>query len=182
MTSTPSWPRFRWKLWLAIAVSLVAGLALYAGRPQAPPVGTAASQQTDRWVETIRQRARQGDWIVVRGTHPGDQLVAAATAAGLTHAALLDMERGEVIEAVGRGVAVCELRELVAQAVRVQVVRPRGYTPEKGSAAVARARSHVGSGYDWLGTIGLQDDRSYYCTELCADAYRPLDTTSVQRI
>jgi protein tyrosine phosphatase (PTP) superfamily phosphohydrolase (DUF442 family) len=76
-----------------------------------------------------------------------------------------------VIEAVGRGVVVTRLRELVAQSVRMQIIRPRGYTPESGRAAVARARTRVGSGYDWLGTIGLQSDRSYYCTELCADAY-----------
>ena len=161
----------RWKTWLAIAVALGAGLSLYGGRPEAPPVGTAASQETDRWLAAIKQHAQNGYWIVVRGTHPGDQVVAAASAARLTHAALLDVPRAEVIEAVGRGVTVSPLHELVAQAVRVQVVRPRGYTPEKGAAAIARARSRVGSGYDWLGTVGIQGDRSYYCTELCADAY-----------
>lgn len=134
-------------------------------------MGTAASQETDRWIANIQSQARPGYWIVVRGTHPGDQVVAAATAARLTHAALFDRERGEVIEAVGRGVSVAPLRELVAQAMRVQLIEPRDYTAEKGRAAVARARTRVGSGYDWLGTVGLQSDRSFYCTELCADAY-----------
>lgn len=161
----------RWKIWLAIAIVLGAGLTVYAGRPEQAPVGTAASQETDRWLAAIGQHAQHGYWIVVRGTHPGDQVVAAASAARLTHAALVDVPRAEVIEAVGRGVTVSPLRELVAQAVRVQVVRPRGYTPEKGAQAIARARSRIGSGYDWLGTIGIQSERSYYCTELCADAY-----------
>jgi tyrosine-protein phosphatase SIW14 len=160
-----------WKRWLAVVLGAGAFFALYAGRPEAPPVGTAASRETDRWLEQVRTRAEHGYWIVVRGTHPGDQVVAAATASRLTHAALLDAERSEVIEAVGHGVSVAPLRELVAQAVRMQIVRPRGYSREKGSAAVARARSRVGAGYDWLGAIGLQADRSYYCTELCADAY-----------
>ncbi|HMI94704.1 MAG TPA: YiiX/YebB-like N1pC/P60 family cysteine hydrolase, partial [Polyangiales bacterium] len=159
-------------LWVALAVGAgLIGAFFYAGRPEAPPVGTAASRETDRWLETIRARGGQGYWIVVRGTHPGDQLVAAASAARLTHAALLDLERGEVIEAVGRGVSVGPVRELIVQAMRMQLVRPRGYTLEKGRAAVARARTHVGKGYDWLGTVGLQSDRSFYCTELCADAY-----------
>ena len=161
----------RWKLWLAAALALCAGSTLYVGRPELTPVGTAASRETDRWLTSIAQHAQNGYWIVVRGTHPGDQVVAAASAARLTHAALLDVTSGEVIEAVGRGVTVTPLLELVAQAVRVQVVRPRDYTPEKGAAAIARARSRVGTGYDWLGTIGIQNDRSYYCTELCADAY-----------
>lgn len=163
--------RSRWKVWLAGAVGTAALLAFYAGRPEAPPVGTAAAQETDRWIEAVHKHARPGYWIVVRGTHPGDQVVAAATAARLTHAALLDTQRDEVIEAIGRGVTVSKLRELVAQAVRVQVVKPRGYTADKGVAAIARARSYVGSGYDWLGTVGVQSDRSYYCTELCAEVY-----------
>jgi tyrosine-protein phosphatase SIW14 len=163
------WKRLRWFV-LAAAVGLGA-LFFYAGRPEAPPVGTAASRQTDLWLELIRKQGKQGYWIVVRGTHPGDQVVAAATAARLTHAAMLDLERNEVIEAVGRGVSVTPLRELLAQAMRVQLVKPRGYSAEKGRAAVVRARTRVGAGYDWLGTVGLQADRSYYCTELCADAY-----------
>ena len=115
MLRAMTWLRKRWR-W----VVLVAGVAVfvaffYAGRPEAPPVGTAASRETDRWLETIRARGAQGYWIVVRGTHPGDQVVAAASAARLTHAAVLDLERGEVIEAVGRGVSVAPLRELIAQ-------------------------------------------------------------------
>ena len=164
------WKRWRWPL-LAAVVGAGLFFAFYAGRPEAPPVGTAASRQTDRWLQLIREQGQPGYWIVVRGTHPGDQVVAAATAARLTHAALLDREHEEVIEAVGRGVSVGPLRELIAQAMRVQLIAPRDYTPERGRAAVARARSRVGSGYDWLGTVGLQSDRSYYCTELCADAY-----------
>lgn len=157
---------------LVVAVAIAAGIYyFYAGSPEAPPVGLAAAQETDRWMRTIDERAEHGYWLVVRGTHPGDQFVAAATASRLTHAAILDEPRGEVIEAVGRGVVVTPLRELIGQAVRLQIVRPRGYTPEKARAAVARARSRVGAGYDWLGTIGAQSDRSYYCTELCADAY-----------
>lgn len=162
------WPRRRW---LVLLAGVAVFFTLYAGRPEAPPVGTAAVQETDRWLKEIRQRSSPGYWLVVRGTHPGDQVVAAASAARLTHAALFDPARDEIIEAVGRGVSVAPLRELIAQAMRVQVIRPRGYTLDKGLLALERARGHVGSGYDWFGTVGLQSDRSYYCTELCAEAY-----------
>lgn len=155
----------------AIAI-IVAFSIFYRGAPQAAPVGVEASRETDEWVRLVRERAKQGYWLVVRGTHPGDQVVAAATAGTLTHAAVLDYERSEVIEATGAGVDSSPLRELLAQARRLVVVKPRGYSEEVGRAAVERARTRVGHGYDWLGTIGLPSDRRYYCTELCIDAYQ----------
>lgn len=167
--------RRAWVKWIAIALVLGGGVAfftVYDGAPQPTPVGLAASRLTDEWMATLRERARHGYWIVVRGTHIGDQVVAAGSAAELTHAAVYDREADEIIEAVGAGVTHAPLRELVAQSWRVQLIEPRGYTPEEGEAAVRRARSRVGFGYDWLGTLGLQSDRRLYCTELALDAYR----------
>ncbi|HEY8429872.1 MAG TPA: protein-tyrosine phosphatase family protein [Sandaracinaceae bacterium] len=54
----------------------------------------------------------------------------------------------------------------------MQLIEPRGYTPEEGRAAVERARSRIGYRYDWLGTLGFGSDRRFYCTELALDAYR----------
>ena len=160
---------------LAVAiVALLAGgafVTIYPGRPQPTPVGTEAARVTDHWVDVVRRRAEHGYWLVVRGTHIGDQAVAAGSAATLTHAAIYDAERGEIIEAVGSGVTSGPLRELLAQSHRLQIVRPRGFAEESGRRAVARARGHIGYHYDWLGTLGLQSDRRYYCTELCVDAY-----------
>ena len=48
------------------------------------------------------------------------------------------------------------LRALLAQAHRLQIIRPPGWTPEAGAAAVARARSRVGRKYDWLGLVGAR--------------------------
>lgn len=166
------------KQWRGIAIGALvsAGLAYfftaYAGAPELPPVGLEAARLTDRWVEITERRARHGDWIVVRGTHVGDQAVAAGSAAELTHAAVYDAATGEVIEAVGSGVDATPLRELLAQARRFLIVRPRDWTEAEGRRAVGRARSRIGYDYDWLGTIGLQSDRRFYCTELCVDAYR----------
>jgi tyrosine-protein phosphatase SIW14 len=158
---------------LALAGFLGGGafFTLYDGRPQAAPVGLEAARVTDDWLSVVEGRAQPGYWLVVRGTHPGDQAVAAASSGELTHAAIYDAERGEVIEAVGAGVLRTPVRELLAQARRLVIVRPRDYSPDVGAAAVARARTRVGFGYDWLGVIGLQSDRRFYCTELVIDAY-----------
>ncbi len=146
-------------------------LFVYAGHPEVPPRGELAARETAAWLHVVARDAQPGYWIVVRGTHPGDQVVAAASAARLTHAVMLDTERQEVVEATGAGVHISTLRSLLDESVRMQLVRPRGYTLDKGRAAMTRARSHVGSRYDWLGTVGVQNDSAYYCTELCADAY-----------
>ncbi|MCC6876282.1 MAG: dual specificity protein phosphatase family protein [Sandaracinaceae bacterium] len=165
--------RSRWALAVLLLVGAgIAFFALYPGAPERAPVGLAAAQATDAWMRAVRERAAAGDWLVVRGTHFGDQVVAAGSAAELTHAAIYDPERTEVIEANGSGVHRAPLRELLAQARRLQIVRPRDWSPSEGQSAVERARSRVGRAYDWLGTVGLQSDRRFYCTELVLDAYR----------
>jgi hypothetical protein len=141
------------------------------GVPVQRPSGPAAEAQTDAWLKTIREKADHGGWLVLRGTHIGDQTVAALTASTLSHAAVLDKEKEEVIEAVSGGVRVTPLRALIAQAHRLQIIRPAGWTPEAGRAAVERARSHIGDKYDWLGLVAAQDDKRFYCTELAVDCY-----------
>ena len=147
-------------------------MTIYRGRPEPTPLGNTASRVTDRWIEAVHERAEAGYWIVIRGTHIGDQFVAAASAGALTHAAVYDEERDEVVEAVGKGVIRTPLRELLSQAHRLVLIRPRDFTAEEGRAAVERARSRLGHDYDWLGTVGAQSDRSFYCTELALDAFR----------
>jgi protein tyrosine phosphatase (PTP) superfamily phosphohydrolase (DUF442 family) len=142
------------------------------GLPVRKPEGLVAEAETDAWVKTVLEKGDQGGWLVVRGTRVGDQTVAALTRATLSHAVVLDKQKEEVIEAVSSGVTVTPLRALLAQAHRLQIIRPPGWTPEAGEAAVARARSRVGAKYDWLGLVAAQDDKRFYCTELAVDAYR----------
>lgn len=160
--------------WRGIALGAATSLAVayWLGFYQPTPVGLSASRLTEEWLRTVQRRARTGDWIVVRGTHIGDQVVAEGSAAELTHAAIYDAEQNEIVEAVGSGVTAGPIRELLAQSHRFLIVRPHDWTPESGQTALHRARGHVGFDYDFLGTIGLQSDRRFYCTELCVDAYR----------
>jgi len=156
---------------VALLLHGTAALADVRGLPVKHPEGAAAEAETERWLELVREKGDQGGWLVVRGTHVGDQAVVAVTLGELSHAAVLDKERGEVIEAVATGVQVTPLRSLLAQAHRLLIVRPPGYTAELGRAAVARARAHVGQKYDWLGLVGAENDGRFYCTELAIDAY-----------
>src|SRR3954447_9509992 len=89
------------------------------GAPVRTPTGPAAEAETDRWLALVKEKAVQGGWLVVRGSHPGDQVVAAATMGWLSHAAVLDQERGEVIEALAGGVQVTPVRKLLAEANRL---------------------------------------------------------------
>jgi protein tyrosine phosphatase (PTP) superfamily phosphohydrolase (DUF442 family) len=168
--------RSRSASWPAVAVALaiacsVAPFACHQGRLASPPVGLAASRVTDEWVAAVREQARHGYWIAIRGTHPGDQLVAVATASELTHVVVYDADREEVIEAVGHGVGRIPLRELLAQARRVQIIRPPDWTDAAGRQAVERASLREGLGYDFLGTVGLPQAGRYYCTELALEAW-----------
>lgn len=165
-----------------VSIAAVGSYFAYRGHPELEPTGERAEAETAEWLRIVREQGKAGYWIVVRGTHPGDQVVAAASNARLTHAAVLDADRQEVIEAVGPGVRVMPLRALLAESVRFQLVEPRGYSPERGAAALARARSHVGAPYDWFGTVGVQNDSSYYCSELCADAYNAREEGWMPRI
>jgi len=163
-------------VWIVTLLFLVIGLAParaeIPGAPVRVPTGPAAEAETDRWMAVVKEKADHGGWLVVRGTHKGDQAVAAVTMGLLSHAAVLDKEKGEVIEALAEGVQVTPVRKLLAQAHRMVIVRPPGWTPEGGKAAVARARSRVGQKYDWLGLVGAQQDARFYCTELAVDAYQ----------
>jgi len=163
-----------WALFGCFAIG-AAVVGLSPGRPELHPIGSRARAETDAWLGALQSKARNGDWLVIRGTHVGDQVVAAATLSPLSHAAVLDKDRSEAIEAVGAGVRAVPLLELIAQAHRVQVIRPRGATEIDGRAAVERARSHIGKSYDWLGVAGLPSHSRYYCTELVVDAYRGRD-------
>src|SRR4051794_33104237 len=118
---------------LALLISLApATRADLPGAPVRIPTGPAAEAETDRWMQLVREKGDQGGWLVVRGSHPGDQAVAAVTLGVLSHAAVLDKERGEVIEALAGGVQVTPVRHLLAAAHRLVIVRPPGWTPEDG--------------------------------------------------
>ncbi|UQZ91101.1 hypothetical protein C4J81_18510 [Deltaproteobacteria bacterium Smac51] len=124
-------------------------------------------------VSEIRRHLHNGDWLVIRGVTAADNLVTMATNMPLSHAAIYDLENDQVIEADGSGVHVTPLADFVAKAQRLLVIRPVWSGPETSAAAVARARSWLGSGYNFTGLVGLSVPNRYYCTQLAIRAYEP---------
>jgi len=138
-----------------------------------PPEEPLRSEQTDRWLEAVQKVAKTGDWLVLRGYHETDHLVAAATNQPFSHVAVIDMAKGEVIEAIGSGIQTLDLRERLHTSHHVMVMRPRWWREDRVDNAIGAARAQVGGSYDFLGTVGLGAKERFYCSELAIHIYRP---------
>ena len=160
---------------------VVAALAVTLGCSQSEPLGArvvveppAAAEmeaQNSAWLAELEARGRPGYWLVIRGYKEADHFIVAMTNTPLSHAAVLDMERGVVIESMSPGVIETSLSEFLTHAHRVLLIEPMWWTPERGAAAVEEARELVGSKYDFTGLIGLSDDERFYCSELAFHVY-----------
>lgn len=128
--------------------------------------GAAYEDETASWVAAVRALGGDGMWLVSRGYHLGDDVIAMASNSPLSHASVLDLGKGEVIEAVGKGVSVTALEPFLRESHRVQIIRPDGWTAERGAEALARARTAVGKKYDLLGIVGAPSSDHFYCSEL----------------
>lgn len=128
--------------------------------------GPEYEAETKSWQRVLNERGGNGMWLVTRGYHLGDDVVAIATASALSHAAILDKDNGKVVEALGHGVTENELEKFLLETHRLVLINPPDWTPSKGKTTLARARSKIGQGYDFLGTVGLPDKERWYCSEL----------------
>lgn len=120
--------------------------------------------------------AEEGDWIVTRGYHAGDVLVANATGIPISHTGIYDKALRQIIEADAGGVHATELLAFIEKSHRLIVIRPRWSTPQTRSAAILRARELIGKNYDYLGTIGFNSPTKFYCSELAVEIYKPWHT------
>ena len=130
--------------------------------------GPEYQDEVQSWVQAIDSKAGNGMWLVSRGYHVGDDMVAIATNSPVSHASILDLEKRQVIEAVGKGVVVTDLDKFIHDTHRLIIIRPQNWTPDRGTEAVAKAREKVGSGYDYLGIVGAPQKSHFYCSELAA--------------
>lgn len=128
--------------------------------------GPAYEAETESWQKQISEHGGNGMWLVSRGYHSGDDVIAIATASPLSHAAVLDLENQMVIEAVGKGVTETTLRKFLSQCHRIVLVQPEEWTTQKGNRAVTRVRDKLGEKYDFLGIIGLPSEKRWYCSEI----------------
>jgi hypothetical protein len=157
---------------LVIAVGLILWSRNTVPAMVFPPDEPLRGEQTGSWLDSVREVARTGDWLVLRGYHQTDHLVASATNQPFSHVAVLDMERDEVVEAVGAGIRTMDLRERLHESHHVMVMRPRWWRAERAAQAIADARARVGGSYDFLGTVGVGTSGRFYCSELAVHIYR----------
>ncbi len=127
-----------------------------------------------RMLTEIQRLGQPGDWLVIRGYHATDNLVSALTNAPFSHVAVLDTEKGQVIEAEGKGLHTTPLDEFTRKSQRLMLLRPQWATSlERQQSAVLKARGLAGRPYDFLGLVGINVPNAYYCSELAVAVYGP---------
>ena len=122
--------------------------------------------------QKILETAKTGDWLVVRGYRSAGNLVANVTGIDLSHAGVINMETKQVIEAIGEGIIVTDLDVFIHRSYRLLIIRPRWWQQDNGQTAWENASKLKGKSYDFLGTIGFDSPKKYYCTELAVEIYK----------
>jgi len=138
--------------------------SLYAERPKDKAVDAAIDRL---WAEEIRRVARDGDWILSRSLTPeGDMVTSIQWGEEFSHASMVDVTHGTIVEAITPVVREIPIEELMSRNWYVVVLRPRGQTAEQAKASLERARGELGSEFDFWGFIGYEEADKWFCSEL----------------
>jgi hypothetical protein len=138
--------------------------SLYADRPKNKLVDLAISQM---WADEIRRIARDGDWILSRSlTWEGDTIAFLTGYEQFSHASIVDVTHGTIIEATTPEVREISIEELMQRNRHVVVVRPNGISAERSRLALDYARAQLGLAFDLWGFVGYEEPDKWYCTEL----------------
>ena len=164
---------WRWSVVEAKRFALLAllSLSLVACATRSVVSRPANADGQAQMLQAIAAQGEPGDWLVIRGIHATDNLVASLSNQPLSHAAVFDPERGQVIEAEAIGVHATPLADFVGKSARLLLIKPQGATAETRAAAVAKARARIGRPYDFLGLVGLDQAERYYCSELALSVF-----------
>ena len=160
---------------VSLAVSLAAALA--AGCDRSAVISRPQEKKLDVAYDTLfltelQGKVEDGDIVLRRGYAVlSDMITLVTPGMQMSHAAIYDATNKTVIEAVNSGVREHPIDAYVRGSHRLVVVRLAVSTADK-RAAVVSARSVIGSGFDHLGFIGMDDPERFYCSELVAWAYR----------
>ncbi|MBN2493378.1 MAG: hypothetical protein JXR96_02205 [Deltaproteobacteria bacterium] len=158
---------------LSSLLPLLAALACSVPPVVRPPDKEVFEAQSEIILNAVRELGANGDWLITRGYHVTDHLVTTATGTPISHAAVLDWDRDEVIESESSGVHTTSLKRFIGKSHRVLLVRPVWSIGGRGDEALARARAVIGKPYDFAGLVGVQDSDRFYCSELAMYAYKP---------
>ncbi len=122
-------------------------------------------------VKRVLEVGKTGDWLVTRGYHATDDLVANATGIPISHVGVFNRELLKVVEAEGKGVHLTNLDGFVNKSYRLIIIRPRWRTEKNSREVWLNAEKMIGKNYDFLGTIGFNYPEMYYCSELAVSVY-----------
>jgi len=122
--------------------------------------------------QSVIEKAKTGDWLVIRGYHNSDHFVTTATGIPISHVGIFNQELNQVIEADGEGIHTTPLDKFVDNSYRLLIIRPRWRTETNAQTAWEKASQLVGKDYDALGIIGFDDPDKYYCSELAVYIYK----------
>lgn len=136
-----------------------------------PKISAESEKEDSILTQSILAKSENGYWLVVRGYKFTDHMVATATLTDYSHAAIVDVKSKSVIEADATGIHESSLAKFVNHSYRITIVKPFGYTVNRGVDAVANARDKIGKPYDFLGLFGINEKDRYYCSELVACCY-----------
>src|SRR5262245_59325566 len=164
---------------LCMLLALLAAACAAPRKVEAPDTPYMAARDVEMLAE-VRRTGKNGDWLVIRGYNPTDNMVAMITNTPWTHAAVLDADNQVVIEANSKGVHVSPLAEFVGRSHRLLLVRPAWATEKTAPQAVLQARAHIGKSYDFLGLTGIDNADRFYCSELAIAVYRAYIPASVR--
>lgn len=138
--------------------------SLYGSRPKDKVLDDAIDRM---WTDEIREVARDGDWILSRSlSSTGDMIGWVSVGENFSHASLVDVTHGTVVEAITPVVREITLAELVHRNWYLVVVRPSGVSDDESKAALERARAQVGKDFDLYGFVGYPEEDKWYCSEL----------------
>lgn len=171
MKQNQHFPHIFRKVVILISALTFSGCATHFYEKPLPAAEKSIWNQTT--AQSIRQNARDGDWIVARGYHLTDNSVAVLTNSVFSHAAIVDLSHDQVIEAESSGVHTTPLNLFVGRLHRVVLVRPVWSTKQTGQQALNTATSWIGKPYDFSGLVGLGTPERFYCSELALKAYQP---------
>lgn len=95
------------------------------------PSGELHQNQNKLIYKELSKQIQTGDWLVIRGYHKTDNLVAGATGIPLSHVGVFDADSMMVIEAEGIGVHATPLPKFIDKSDRVILIRPRWLSGKK---------------------------------------------------
>jgi uncharacterized protein YycO len=158
---------------MLIAATLVLS-ATATGCSHSMVVSRPADKQVDeaytvQFADDLEANAQDGDIVLRRGYAVlSDMITLVTSGPDMSHAAIYDAQTKTVIEAVDGGVKETNLRDFVSGAHRVMIVRPADLRWTDRRAAVEKARTAIGTPFDYSGFVGLDNPNRFYCSELVA--------------